>query len=551
MSAVVDGAGVVSSLRTHNPDVLTCIANLSNDEVFTPPDLANQMLDDLAETWADANDGADIWADPSVTFLDPFTKSGVFLREITRRLTEGLADVIPDLEERVDHILTQQIYGIGITNLTALLARRSLYCSKDAMGKHSVAKSFDRGWGNIWFERTEHEWAGGKPKHDLLDADGNPVIVGRRCRFCGAPEMAYGRDDDLETHAYAFIHTDDIKARIDELFGKSMQFDVIIGNPPYQLSDGGHSASAAPIYHFFVEQAKALDPRMLSMVMPARWYSGGKGLDDFRRDMLADDRLRTLHDFPSSAEVFPGTEVKGGICYFLWERDNRGPAHVITHRADGSESSAVRPLLESGADIFIRYNEAVGILKKVRDREAGAAGEARFMDLVSSRQPFGLGTSFRGGVQRSDGDLRVFQNGGIGYLDRSRLPRGGQIVDSWKVFLSYAYGAGDTFPHQILPKPFVGGPGDVSSETYLYIGPFESEFEARNVCSYLSTRLVRLLVLLRKPTQHATRPVYGFVPMQDFSRSWNDAELYERYGLTESEISFIESMVRPMELPDA
>lgn len=327
------------TLRGRNPDVLTCIANLSNDEVFTPPEFAGQMLDTVAAAWAADHEGANIWANPDVRFLDPFTKSGVFLREITKRLTEGLKNAIPDLQARVDHILSKQVFGIAITQLTALLARRSLYCSKHANGEHSIAKSFASSSGNVWFERVEHSWDGEK------------------CRFCGASRKTLDRGDDAETHAYAFIHTDNIKARIKELFGGDMQFDVIIGNPPYQLDDGGHGKSAAPIYQLFVEQAKKLEPRYLSMIIPSRWFSGGKGLDEFREAMLSDNRMRVINDFLTASDVFAGVGLKGGVCYFLWERDNPGECRVETHFKDWPISIAERPLLEDGADVFIRFND--------------------------------------------------------------------------------------------------------------------------------------------------------------------------------------------------
>lgn len=285
------------TLRGRNPDVLSCIANLSNDEVFTPPEFANRMLDTLAEGWAKANGGADIWADSKVTFLDPCTKSGVFLREITKRLIAGLEGKIPDLQTRVDHILTKQVFGIGITRLTSLLARRSLYCSKHARGEHSIAKNFESDEGNIWFERTEHAW------------------VGERCEFCGAAKQAFNRGHEQETHAYSFIHTSDVKLQISEIFGDDMRFDVIVGNPPYQLDDGG-VGGAMPIYQKFVRAAKALEPRFVTMVTPSRWFAGGRGLDDFRQEMLNDRRLQVLVDWPKADEVFPGVLIGGGISYF-------------------------------------------------------------------------------------------------------------------------------------------------------------------------------------------------------------------------------------------
>lgn len=548
------------SLKGHNPDVLTCIANLSNDEVFTPPEFANQMLDTLERAWAESNDGASIWADPNVTFLDPFTKSGVFLREITRRLTIGLEPVISGLEERVDHILTKQVFGIGITQLTSLLARRSVYCSKDAMGEHSIAKSFDRDWGNIWFERTEHTWVGGTKKHDLLDAEGNPVIVGRRCKYCGAPESGLGRDSALETHAYAFIHTDDIKARMAELFGADMQFDVIIGNPPYQLDDGGFGTSAAPIYQLFVEQAKALDPRYLSMVIPSRWFTGGKGLDEFRASMLGDGRIRVLHDYLSASDVFPGVGLKGGVNYFLWDRDHQGDCAITTHHAIVSPVAVARPLLEDGIGVFIRFNQGLNILKKVIAAESTGSitsalpSEKKFSRLVSPRKPFGLATTFHGTSEPAEGMIKVYENGGVGYTAPTTVHLGLDLIDHWKIFVGRAApgtGNKDTYPHRVISTPFVGEPGSVSSETYLAIAPFDSKAEAENAKSYLLCRLPRLLIMLHKASQDVTRRVYSFVPTQDFSRPWTDEQLYEKYGIEDDEISFIESMVRPMEVADA
>lgn len=538
------------TIRGRNPDVLTCIANLSNDEVFTPPQFARDMLDSLAEQWAGSNAGEDLWTRSDLTFLDPFTKSGVFLREITARLTKGLESEIPDLDDRVDHILTKQVFGIGITELTAQLARRSLYCSKDATGAHSIAKSFTSKDGNIWFERLEHTWAGGQSGAVEIDAEGNEFqpITGSRCSFCGASKGQLGA---AETHAYALLHRDNPSDFVREVFGDEMQFDVIIGNPPYQFDDGGYGNAASPIYNKFVDACKALDPRLLCLVIPARWYSGGKGLEAFRTEMLTDNRIRQIGDYPDSSEVFPGTQIKGGVCYFVWERDNPGDCSVTNYSKGTSDGPLTRPLLEDGSEVFIRFNAALPILKKILSVEnegktLSLPDERKMLNLVSSSKPFGFRTFFQGQSQPDQSSVLVYQNGGKGYVDRAEVTKNEHVIDQWKVFIPRAGSGSDSFPHPILGRPFIGEPGSISTETYNFIGPFASQFEAQNCITYLATRFARFLVLMHKPTQDASRSVYAFLPTQDFSRPWTDKDLYEKYEITATEQNYIETLIRPM-----
>lgn len=543
------------ALRRRNPDVLTCIANLSNDEVFTPPGLANRMLDALAEAWAADHDGADIWADPTVKFLDPFTKSGVFLREITSRLTAGLDGAIPDLAERVDHIVTEQVYGIATTHLTSLLARRSLYCSKWANGPHSIAKSLTTPEGHIWYQRVEHTWVGGTEWVLTADEDGNEVkkVKNGKCTFCGANQRDYDRGEAFETHAYAFIHTNDVKARMTELFGDDMQFDVIIGNPPYQLGQSGGEAIgsfAMPVYQKFVQAAKSLDPRYVVMVTPSRWFAGGRGLDEFRKDMLSDRRLRALIDYPDSREVFAGVDIAGGASYFVWDSAWDGPCEVTTIRGGIAGPTMTRYLDQH--DVLVRYNEAITIL----DRVLSPAADAEFKSLatrVAPIQPFSLRTNFRGASspEGMSDPVLLYQNGGTGYIERASVPRNVEWVDQWKVFISstaseHGGQADKDGMRRVFSRILIGGPGSACTETYLVASRFETEAEASNFAAYLRTNFVRFLVSLRTNTQHLYSERFAFVPDLPMNRPWTDADLYERYGVTEAEQAFVDSIIRPM-----
>lgn len=498
----------------HTPDVLSCLANLSNDEVFTPPDVVNRMLDLLPQ---------ELFQDPNSTFLDPACKTGVFLREIAKRLLVGLQDKIPDLQNRIDHIFHKQLFGVAITELTSLLSRRSLYCSKYPNGDYSVSH-FDTAEGNIRFRRTEHTW------------------VGDKCKFCGA-NKSYDRGDGKETHAYEFIHT----ITPEKIF--NMKFDVIISNPPYQLSDGGGTGSSAmPIYHNFVEQSKKLNPRYLTMIIPSRWFSGGKGLDDFRDEMLHDDNIREIHDFGNANDCFPGVAIEGGVCYFLRDREHHGLCKVYSHSNNNITAMSERPLLEEGADVFIRYNEIISIIRKV-----ASFNENSFSTIVSPRNPYAFKADFIESKNSSkscrmlgvEAGKRVYKNIAIDFLGRNI-----EELQQYKIFISKADGAagqiGYPIPARIIGKAEICGPNIACTETFLRIGPFADQQTANNVKTYMETKFFRALVGARK-NKNMTQATYSFVPMQDFSKPWTDEELYKKYNLSQEEIDFIESMIKPME----
>jgi site-specific DNA-methyltransferase (adenine-specific) len=401
------------------------------------------------------------------------------------------------------------------------------------MGKYSVCDVFDDDSGNIRLDRTEHTWKDGK------------------CTFCGANQENYDRGEELETHAYQFIHTE----KPEEIF--KMKFDVIVGNPPYQMSDGGgaNSSSAMPLYHRFIQQSKKLSPRYLTMIIPSRWFSGGRGLDDFRNEMLHDKRLCIIHDFPISRDCFQGVDIAGGVCFFLWDRDHEGLCNVYTHTGNKISSQTERPLLEDGCETFIRYNEAISVLRKVMNKR-----ERSFRHIVGSYDPFGfdLGSNYKGSERRlSNFVTKKFQNStviyyrdwykkGIAYIDEKAIKENKDYVDKYKVYISLVSSGG--LLTQVLGKPFVGEPNSCCTNTYLLIGPFENKEISKNVVNYIKTKFFRFLVGLIKNTPNGAKKCYSFVPMQNFYEPWTDEKLYAKYGLTQEEIAFIESMVRPMEV---
>jgi len=405
--------------------------------------------------------------------------------------------------------------------LTSLLSRRSVYCSKTANGKYSVCDSFKNTQGNVIFERIEHTWQNAK------------------CTFCGATQEVYDRGEGLETYAYQFIHTN----KPEKIF--NMKFDVIVGNPPYQLNVGVEKENyAVPLYHSFIQQAKKLNPRFLSMIVPARWYAGGRGLDSFREEMLNDNRLRKIVDFPNATDCFPGVDISGGVCYFLWDRDNKGECEVTTIKGNQEVSKMVRPLLEKGCDTFIRFNEGIPILRKI-----AAHKEKTFDTLVSAQTPFGIVSSFKAYKDNPFKDsIKIHTVNGVGYINEKAVLRNNHWVKDFKVYISKSYGERGNYPYRFLAKPFIGEKNSCCTQTYLLIGPVSTKKRAENIITYIQTRFFRFCIMQRKNTQDAMRNAYSFVPIQDFDEPWTDEKLYKKYKLTHEEIEFIESMVRPMEI---
>jgi site-specific DNA-methyltransferase (adenine-specific) len=465
----------------------------------------------------------EVWNDPTLRWLDPGAKTGVFPREITKRLMVSLADAIPDEDTRLHHILTEMVFAIATEEITGMMTRRSLYCSKDAATPFSVVQ-FATPAGNVWQERVEHAF--------------NDRGTCTECKGTRAELEIKGRDNK----AYGFIHADG-RRKIEKEMG--MKFDVVVGNPPYQMSGGGGGTNDTPLYNVFVEEAIKLNPRFISMIIPSRWMAGGRGLEEFRADMLKDGRIRHLVDFPNASELFPGVEIKGGVCYFLWERDNPGKCAMTIVRSEGRHGPEERDLGEF--DILVRDSRALSILEKVLE-----PGAPSFADLVSGDTPFGIATNFTG-YRRGDkkpGDLKLYLKNRTRdekWLDPDLVRKNTHAIRKWKVFVPEAGSdGGQKLPDVVLGTPFIAGPGTVSTQTFLFVGPFDTKSEAESALAYMQTRLARFLISLRKISQHAMKSVYTWVPQQTWDRTWTDKELYEMYGITREEQAYIEAMVKEM-----
>ena len=518
--------------KVYNPDVLSCLANLSNDEVFTPPEIVNQMLDMLPQ---------ELFRNPDTTFLDPACKTGVFLREIAKRLIKGLGPQFPDLQERIDHIFHKQLFGIAITELTSLLSRRGIYCSKYPNSNFSVTK-FDTAQGNIRFKRIDHTWVNG------------------RCKYCGT-NKTYDRGEELETHAYEFIHTDNLE----KLF--NMKFDVIISNPPYQMSfgiEGANSSNAKSIYNLFINKAVMLNPKYLVMITPSRWMTKtSQGIpEEWVDSLLQSNHFKEIHDFEDSADCFPGVSIMGGVNYFLYDSSYNGKCKYSFHYAGGKDVITRIDYLDSNkAGIVIRDPKSYSILEKIKniDGEYYINSDNNFSGLVSPKHFFDnselLTSNWRGYKKEKDNLYSIkyyvsksFNDIPFGWIKLSDLLKNQRTKDLHKVYIPAANGSSDI----VLGVPFYGEPNSVCSQTYLVIGydPDKHNFtkqECENIVTYIKTRFFRYLVSIKKKTQNGPRGVYQFVPLQDFSKPWTDEELYAKYGLTQEEIDFIESMIRPME----
>lgn len=345
--------------------------------------------------------------------------------------------------------------------------------------------------------------------------------------------------------------------------GEKLKFDVVIGNPPYQEMDGGAQASAGPIYQNFVRAAKAMNPKYISMIMPSRWYVGGKGLDDFREEMLNDQHLSELHDWLTPEDIFPNTNIRGGVCYFLWDANydnSRNLTRVITHEKNKIIADLMRPMKVNDLEIFVRDSNAISILEKISDVEQN---NERLIAHVSPSRPFGLrgffvkDDKFHQSPNKLTRPVKCYGRGVIGYVEYSDIPTRTEWINKWKVIAPKSNNIGTELNDDNF-NTIIAAPNTICTETYLVFGAELdlNEQSAQNLSKYLQTKFSRYLHSLAKGSQDAASKTYRFIPVQDFTSTsdiqWNlsneqlDVQLYKKYNLSTEEIDYIESKIKNM-----
>lgn len=522
-------------------DILETINNVGNDEVFTPRKVVDMMLDSLPD---------EVWHNPHYRWLNPATKTGIFEREIAIRLDEGLKDEIPDTETRRKHILQDMIFSIGQTKFTANVARRTLYYCCQANRPCDGIKEdghYVNGYaiGNgTWFD---------DPEGNIKTPRSDHVMKKGKCIFCGITENSRYLDaNQREKYSYDFIHYNsgsELQTYLADRFfkgDKCMKFDIIVGNPPYQLSTNEKGTQATPIYQLFAMQAFAMNPRYVTMIMPSKWFAGGMStLDEFRKYMMSCGKIRYLIDYANAKDCFPTNSIAGGVNFFLWDREYAGECSFVNIIGD-------RQYFQSrGLDefpILVRQNEAVSILRKVKSK-----AEETIDQIASPLMPFGLSTDVRG-VELPDTKncVALHTSKGITYVEKSSIRKGFDILDKYKVLVGilgaeHALEPDKDGKYRIITSSMkVLAPGEACTHSYFTIGKYDNEEEARNLYSYLRTKFARFLILSAMTSTHLSRNVLIFLPIQDFSRAYTDSDLYLKYDLTNDEIDFIEEQMKEM-----
>lgn len=483
-----------------NEDIFDYIPPQKTNQIFTPKSVVKIMVDTLER------ENPDIFKDSNKTFIDLYAKSGIFLTEITKRLFKGLKNEIPNEGERLKHILENQVYGVAPTNIIYNIAKEYIYSNFD----------------NI------------------------------------------SADNLVECDLTIYAEKDSLAEKLTELYGgKNVKFDVVIGNPPYQEEDGGAQASARPVYHHFVQAAKSLNPEYISYITPSRWFVGGKGLDSFRDEMLNDLHLKEIHDWLTPEDIFPNTNIRGGVNYFLWDKNFTDKSVRFASYKDGKKiSDVIRPLAIEGIDILLRDNIGIKVLEKIYANDYENTNT--ISEIVSPLRPFG----FRGYFiddERFNSTPDSLINPVIcyargwkkGYIERDIVEIRPDWIDKWKIFTPRANNIGTELSDDNF-NIRIGEPGTICTESYMVIGA-DNDYdknEAEALGKYLQTKFSRFLHSLAKGSQDATSKTYRFIPMQDFSPeseiNWDnsiaeiDQQLYNKYGLSQEEISYIEENIKPM-----